>query len=81
MGFLIFLLVGAIAGSIANALMDRDGKGLLSSMLLGIVGAFIGGPMLGLLGVSTGGFIGGIVSSTIGAVVLIWIVRKVRGTK
>jgi uncharacterized membrane protein YeaQ/YmgE (transglycosylase-associated protein family) len=80
-GFLVFLLVGVIAGSIANALMDRDGKGLISSMFLGIVGAFVGGPLLGLLGIRSFGFIGGIVSSTIGAVVLIWIVRKVRGRK
>lgn len=81
MGFLVFLLVGVIAGSIANALMDRDGKGLLSAMFLGIVGAFVGGPLLGLFGLSAGGFIGGIVRSTIGAVVLIWIVRKLRGSK
>lgn len=79
MGFLVFLLVGVIAGSIANALMDRDGKGLLSAMFLGIVGAFIGGPLLGILGIRSFGFIGGIVTSTIGAVVLIWIVRKIRG--
>lgn len=79
MGFLVFLLVGVIAGSIANALMDRDGKGLISSMFLGIVGAFVGGPLLGLLGIRSFGFIGGIVTSTIGAVVLIWIVRKLRG--
>jgi uncharacterized membrane protein YeaQ/YmgE (transglycosylase-associated protein family) len=76
-----FLLLGLIAGSIANAVMDRTGKGLGSSLLLGVVGAFIGGPLLGLLGLRAGGFIGSLVTATIGAVLLIWIVRKIRGSK
>lgn len=81
MGLLWFLLVGLIAGSIANAVMDRSGKGLGSSLILGVVGAFIGGPLLGLIGMRAFGFVGSIVSATIGAVLLIWIVRKVRGSK
>ncbi|HRQ77304.1 MAG TPA: GlsB/YeaQ/YmgE family stress response membrane protein [Gemmatimonadaceae bacterium] len=79
MGLLWFLLVGLIAGSIANSVMNRGGKGLGSSLLLGVVGAFVGGPLLGLIGVRAFGFIGSIVSATIGAVLLIWIVRKLRG--
>ncbi|HRN52397.1 MAG TPA: GlsB/YeaQ/YmgE family stress response membrane protein [Gemmatimonadaceae bacterium] len=51
MGLLWFLLVGLIAGSIANSVMNRGGKGLGSSLLLGVVGAFVGGPLLGLIGV------------------------------
>lgn len=79
MGLLWFLLVGLIAGSIANAVMNRDGKGLGSSLLLGVVGAFVGGPLLGLIGLRAGGFVGSIVTATIGAVVLIWVVRWFRG--
>lgn len=79
MGLLWFLLLGLIAGSIANAIMDRSGKGLVSSLVLGVIGAFIGGPLLGLLGLRAGGFVGSLVTATIGAVVLIWIVRWFRG--
>lgn len=79
MGLLWFLLVGLIAGSIANSLMNRGGKGLGASLLLGVVGAFVGGPVLGLLGIRAFGFVGSIISATIGAVLLIWIVRKIRG--
>ena len=81
MSLLWFLLLGLIAGSIANAVMDRSGKGLGSSLVLGVVGAMVGGPLLGLLGLRAGGFIGSLVTATIGAVVLIWIVRKIRGSK
>lgn len=81
MGLLWFLIVGAAAGWIANQLMDRDRSGLLGNLGLGIVGAMIGGPLLGLLGLRAGGLVGSLVTATIGAVVLIWIVRKLRGPK
>lgn len=79
MNLLWFLLVGLIAGSLANVIMERSSKGLGSSLILGVVGAFVGGTLLGLLGVYTAGFVGRIISATIGAVVLIWVVRWFKG--
>jgi uncharacterized membrane protein YeaQ/YmgE (transglycosylase-associated protein family) len=79
MSLIWFLLLGMLAGWLANQLMNRDGSGLLGNLILGVVGAFIGGPLLGLLGLRAGGFIGSLVTATIGAVVLIWIVRLIRG--
>ncbi len=79
MGLIWFLLIGIAAGWLANALMNRGTDGLLNNLLLGIAGAFIGGPLLGLLGLSAGGLIGSLISATIGAVALIWIVRLIRG--
>ncbi len=76
-----FLLIGIAAGWIANQLMNRGSAGLLGNLVLGIVGAMIGGPLLGLAGLSAGGLIGSLVSATVGAVVLIWIVGFFRGTK
>ena len=61
--------------------MDRTGSSLGSSLILGVIGAMIGGPLLGLLGLQAGGAIGSLVTATIGAVALIWIVRKVRGNR
>jgi uncharacterized membrane protein YeaQ/YmgE (transglycosylase-associated protein family) len=78
-GLITFLILGLIAGSLANAVMDRSGKGLGSSLILGVIGAMVGGPLLGLLGLRAGGFVGSLVTATIGAVALIWIVRKIRG--
>lgn len=79
MGLLWFLLVGLIAGFLANSIMERSGKGLGSSLILGVVGAFVGGTVLSVLGIYTAGFVGSIISATIGAVLLIWIVRWFKG--
>lgn len=50
MGFLAFLLLGLIAGAIAKMLTDRDGKGnWLTTLLLGVVGANVGGWLGGIL--------------------------------
>ena len=49
----IFLLIGIIAGWLAGVIMKGDGFGLLGSMVIGVIGAFIGGYLFGLLGLST----------------------------
>jgi uncharacterized membrane protein YeaQ/YmgE (transglycosylase-associated protein family) len=79
MSLIWFLLIGMAAGWLANQLMNRGSSGLLGNLTLGVVGAFIGGPLLGLLGIRAGGFIGSLATATVGAVVLIWIVRLIRG--
>jgi uncharacterized membrane protein YeaQ/YmgE (transglycosylase-associated protein family) len=81
MSLLWFLLIGLAAGWIANQLMNRGSSGLLGNLVLGVVGAMIGGPLLGLLGLRAGGLVGSLVTATIGAVVLIWLVRLIRGKK
>ena len=70
MGFIAFLIIGAIAGWLAGTLMKGRGFGVLGNIVVGIVGAMIGGWMFGLLGISTDGMIGSLVTAVIGAVVL-----------
>ena len=73
-GLIAFLIIGAVAGWLAGKLMKGGGFGLLGNIVVGIVGAFIGGFLFGLLGISAGGWIGSIVTATIGAVVLLYLV-------
>ncbi len=58
MGFIAFLILGLIAGAIAKQLLPgAQGGGLLMTMLLGVVGALLGGWLAGVLfGVDLGGF-------------------------
>ena len=77
-GLIIFLAIGAIAGWLAGMLMKGGGSGLLMNIVVGIVGAVIGGLVFGLLGISAGGIIGSIVTATVGAVLLLFILGKVR---
>jgi len=75
---LIILAIGAVAGWLAGIIMSGSGYGLLGDIVIGIIGAFIGGFLFGLLGFAAVGLIGQIISATVGAVVLIFILRLVK---
>ena len=73
-----WVLVGLIAGWAAGKIMKGGGYGTVMDLVLGIVGAVVGGRLLGLFGIYAGGFIGTIVVAIIGAVFLIWISRMIK---
>ena len=76
---LIWLIVGAIAGWLSGVIVRGGGFGLLGDIVVGIVGAFIGGWLLPKLGVHLGvGLVAIIASATIGAVVLLLVLRLIR---
>lgn len=79
-GLLITLIIGAIVGWIASVIMKGGGSGLVMDIILGIGGAFVAGWLFPLIGVSFGaGLIPAIIASVIGAIILILIVRLLRG--
>ena len=73
-----FLLIGLAAGFLASKMMRGKGYGLIGDLVIGIVGAFLGGWIFGLLNISAGGLIGLLVTAFVGAVVLIWLLRLAR---
>jgi len=76
---LIWLLVGAVAGWLAGVIVKGGGFGLVGDIAVGIIGAFLGGWLLPRLGIHLGvGLVAIIISATIGAVVLLLILRLVR---
>jgi uncharacterized membrane protein YeaQ/YmgE (transglycosylase-associated protein family) len=77
LGWLSFLIVGLIAGWIAEKIMKRE-HGLFINLLVGVIGASLGAFLFRLLGLATTGFVGTLVVATIGAVVLLAIVGAVR---
>ncbi|MDO9416120.1 GlsB/YeaQ/YmgE family stress response membrane protein [Pararhizobium sp.] len=76
----IFLIVGAIAGWLAGLIVKGFGFGLLGNIVVGIVGAFIAGLLLPGLGLNIGGnaIVASIIYATIGAVILLLIIRVVK---
>jgi uncharacterized membrane protein YeaQ/YmgE (transglycosylase-associated protein family) len=74
-GLLIFLVIGSVAGWLAGTIMKGGGFGLLGNIVVGIVGGIIGGFLFGMLGFVAYGLIGSIVTATVGAVVLLFLVR------
>jgi uncharacterized membrane protein YeaQ/YmgE (transglycosylase-associated protein family) len=77
---LVILFVGLIAGWLAGQIVRGTGFGLVGDMLIGIVGAFIGDWLLPQLGIHLGtGIISAIINATIGAVLLLFVLRLVQG--
>lgn len=80
MDLLTWLIVGLIAGVLASLVMGGSGYGIIGDIVIGIVGAFVGGLLFDLLEVAPpfGGLPGTIFVAFIGAVVLLFLLRLVR---
>lgn len=78
MNFILFLIIGAIAGWLAGKIMKGRGFGILGNMVVGIVGAFIGGMLFRAIGLASYGLIGSLITATFGAVVLLFIIGLIK---
>jgi uncharacterized membrane protein YeaQ/YmgE (transglycosylase-associated protein family) len=77
---LVILFVGLVAGWLAGQIVQGTGFGLIGDIIIGILGAFVGSWLLPQLGIHLGtGLIGAIVNATIGAALLLLIMRLSRG--
>jgi uncharacterized membrane protein YeaQ/YmgE (transglycosylase-associated protein family) len=68
---ILFLVIGLFAGWLASRIMRAGPFGLVGDLIVGVVGAFIGGWLFGLLGISAGGILVSLFIALIGAVVLL----------
>jgi len=83
MGLILWLIVGGIVGWLASMVMKTDGQqGILLNVVVGIVGAFIGGwlisPLVGMGTINSCFSIGSVVVSLLGAIILLAIVNLFR---
>lgn len=78
MNIIWFLVIGLVAGWLAGKLMKGRGFGLAGNLVVGVLGAVIGGFVFGLLGVSTGGLPGQLISATVGAAILLFLLQFLR---
>lgn len=75
-GILGWIVIGLIAGALAKFIMPgRDPGGIIVTIILGIVGAVIGGFIAQAIGLGTGGNIWNLVLATLGAILLLWLYR------
>ena len=76
---IVLLVVGAVAGWLAGVVMKGKGIGLIGNIVVGVLGAFVGGWLFGVLGLSVGGeWVGPIVTAFVGAVLLLFVVGKLK---
>ncbi len=78
MDLIWFLLIGLVAGWLAGRIMKSGKHGLLGDMIVGVIGALLGGFLFQLAGLKATGLVGSLVTATVGAVVLIALMRKLR---
>lgn len=78
MDLIWFLVVGLVAGWLAGKLTRGKGFGVIGDVVVGVIGAFVGGFLFRLVGLSAHGTIGSIIVATIGAMVLVFVVRTLK---
>jgi uncharacterized membrane protein YeaQ/YmgE (transglycosylase-associated protein family) len=79
MEFAWFILIGLAAGWLAGQLMKGGGFGVVGDIIVGVIGALIGGYLFRFFGISAGdGLLGALIVATIGAVVLLFLLRLIK---
>ena len=80
MSFLVWIVLGLLAGFIASKIVNKRGEGILLDILLGIIGAVVGGILFGLFGARgvSGLNLHSLIVAVIGAVVVLLIYHAVR---
>lgn len=77
--WIVWIVVGGIAGAIADRLMQGNQLGILGNIIVGIIGGLLGGLILSLFGINVSGIFWTFVTALIGAIILLWIAKAVTG--
>ena len=75
---IVFLLIGGLAGWLAGVITKGSGFGLAGNVIVGIVGAFVGGFCFRLLGIVAYGFLGRLIFAVVGALVFTWLLGFIK---
>jgi uncharacterized membrane protein YeaQ/YmgE (transglycosylase-associated protein family) len=81
MGLLWFVVIGAVAGWLAGQFMRGHGFGLLGDIIVGVIGAFLGGYLWPSGLALGGGLLGRLIVAFIGAVLLLFVIRLFSGRR
>jgi uncharacterized membrane protein YeaQ/YmgE (transglycosylase-associated protein family) len=75
MGFIVWIIVGGIAGFLASKVLTGRGMGLIWDIVVGILGGFLGGWLAGLAGIAATNIVLEIVVAFVGAAILLVVFR------
>ena len=76
---IVVLLVGLVAGFLASRVMTGRGMGLIWDIVVGVLGALLGGWLAGLIGIAVGSVLAEVIVAFIGACILIFVFRALVG--
>jgi uncharacterized membrane protein YeaQ/YmgE (transglycosylase-associated protein family) len=78
-GLILFILIGLAAGWLAGQIVKGGGYGLVGDIIVGVIGAVIGGFLFQRSGAFAGsGLLGSLIVATIGAVILLFVLRLIK---
>ncbi len=78
MNILIWIVVGVVAGWLTGLVMKGKGYGIVGDLIVGLLGGVVGGFLFGLLGLSPSSWVGQILVSMVGGIVLVAVIRALR---
>jgi uncharacterized membrane protein YeaQ/YmgE (transglycosylase-associated protein family) len=78
MSLLGWIIIGAIAGWLAGRIVEGYGFGFIGNLVIGIIGACIGGYILPRLGIIPASTLGNLIAATIGAILLLFVIGLVK---
>ena len=84
MNWLWFIIIGLVAGFLAGVVVKGRGFGMLGNLVVGVIGAVLGGWLFGVLNINISGIpplLINLIVAFVGAVVLLWLLRLVGGKK
>lgn len=83
MGIIAWLILGLIAGFIASRIVNHTGSGLVMDIILGVIGALVGGFIFSFFGATgvTGFNIYSMIVAVVGAVVVLWLYHMLVGRR
>ncbi len=74
MYWLVYGLIGLLAGWFGSLIVRGSGSGLLTDLVIGLIGGVLGGWLFGVMGLDVTNRLGSLITSTVGAVVLLFVV-------
>ncbi len=78
-GIIGTIVIGALAGWLSGLFVKKEKGGCLWNIIIGVIGGFIGGNVLGWFGIEWGGFWGQLGTGIVGAVILLWVWNLITG--
>jgi uncharacterized membrane protein YeaQ/YmgE (transglycosylase-associated protein family) len=77
--WIVWIIIGGIAGAIADRLIQGNQLGIVGNIIVGIIGGLLGGFVLGLVGVDVNGWFWTFLTALAGAIILLLIIRALTG--
>jgi uncharacterized membrane protein YeaQ/YmgE (transglycosylase-associated protein family) len=73
--FLVYVIVGLLAGWLASRIMKNHRVGILGSLILGVLGAMVGGYIFEFIGLETNSLLGIAISALVGSIALLSLIQ------